>query len=81
MSFDEKIELIQLLEERTLSDHERRKRRFLAAHVRLWGIDEKGKPRLTGLTELMTKARDGRPLTRDEYVVVNFGFGPGEIRE
>lgn len=91
MNFDEKVELIELLEERTLSDFERRKRRMRAAEARLWGIDNKGQPRLTGLAELISKARhntfayekgrydDIQHLTRDEFIVMNFGFVPGEI--
>jgi hypothetical protein len=91
MNFDEKVELIELLEERTLSDFERRKRRMRAAEARLWGTDDKGQPRLTGLAELISKARhntyayeegrydDIQHLTRDEYMVVNGGFLPGEI--
>lgn len=92
MNFDEKVELIQLLEERTLSDFDRRKRRMRAAEARLWGVDGNGQPMLTGLAELISKARhntyayrDGRyddiqHLTRDELIVVNLGFLPGEIR-
>jgi hypothetical protein len=29
-----------------------------AALARLWGTDDKGQPRLTGLAELISKARD-----------------------
>lgn len=79
MNFDEKIELIQLLEERTLSDFERRKRRMRAAESRLWGVDGKSQPILSGLAELWAKTRKRQPLTRDEYIVVNFGLLPGEI--
>jgi hypothetical protein len=79
MSFDEKIELIELLEETALSDSDRRERRFRAAHFRLWGVDDKGQPRLTGLAEVIAKARNGGPLTRDEFIVVSFGFLPGEF--
>lgn len=80
MNFDEKVELIQLLEARTLSDFERRKRRMLAAQARLWGVDAKGAPSLSGLADLIAKARkEEGPLTRDEYIVVNFGFLPGEL--
>ena len=60
-------ELIILLEERTLSMRERRKRRLKAIGVR-------------GLAAAIEKARKGQPLTLREYAIASLGFLPGEPR-
>jgi hypothetical protein len=54
---DEARELLGLLEESDLSDWGRRRRRMRAAEARLWSVDGSGNPRLTGLAELISKAR------------------------
>lgn len=66
MTYMEKVELVSLLQERTLSNFERRKRR-------LEGIP------LDITAEALIKARDGEPLTEQEYIASHLGFLPGEI--
>ena len=66
MTESEKIELMQLLEERALSDFERRRRRLLATPVERVG-------------PAIRKAREETPLTREEFIVVNLGFLPEEL--
>ena len=66
MTESEKIELMQLLEERALSDFERRRRRLLAIPVERVG-------------PAVRKAREETPLTREEFIVVNFGSLPEEL--
>ena len=66
MTGSEKIELMQLLEERALSDFERRRRRLLAIPVERVG-------------PAVRKAREETPLTREEFIVVNFGSLPEEL--
>ena len=60
-----KLELVMLLEERMLSNWERRKRRLerIPAAVAAEG---------------MMKAQKGEPLTLEEYIGANLGFVPGE---
>ena len=62
---DPRSELVMLLQERTLSNFERRKRRLqrIPMDVVVSGV---------------TKARKGEPLTREEYVASHLGFLPGE---
>lgn len=75
MTSDCNRELILLLEERSKSDWQRRKQRFLAAEVRLFGMDEKnGLPILNGLADLLEKSRSGEPLTGDERIVLALGL-------
>ena len=58
-------ELAMLLQQRTLSNWERRKRRLqrIPMDVVLLGV---------------AKARKGEPLTLEEYVASHLGFLPGE---
>ena len=98
---EKKRELLQLLGERRLSSWERRRRRFLAAQARLFGVDEHGMPRADGIAQLFRRARahdlsaekaragdevatktlkEANPFSVDEYIVLNFGFAPGEHR-
>jgi hypothetical protein len=66
MTHEERVELAMLLEESTLSNWERRKRRleriFPAVHA-----------------EALIKARKGEPLTEQEFIAANLGFLPGEL--
>ena len=62
-----KLELALLLQERTLSNWERRKRRL-----------ERIPPDVAAAG--MIKARKGEPLTLEEYIGANLGFLPGELR-
>lgn len=57
-----------LLQERTESNWERRRRRLqrIPPEVVVSGLE---------------KARKGQPLTLEEYVAANLGFLPGERRE
>ena len=66
MTESEKIELMQLLEERVLSDFERRRRRLLSIPMERVG-------------PALGKAREETPLTREEFIVVNFGSLPEEL--
>jgi len=58
-------ELIMLLEERKLSNFERRQRRLQAIP-------------LTVVTEAFKQADRGLPLTAEQYAALNLGFLPGE---
>ena len=60
-----RLELARLLQERTLSNFERRKRRLqrIPMEVVVSGV---------------TKARKGEPLTLEEYIASHLGFLPGE---
>jgi len=73
MTPEEKLELAELLEYRTRSAFEIRRERFIAAEMRL-GMWENGRFVGHGLAELVLKARHGKPLTRDEWVVMHAGF-------
>jgi hypothetical protein len=78
---DEKIELIELLEERTPPDWHTRERRMRAAEQRL-GMWENGKFTGEGLAEMIGRARRGDPLSQDEATILRFGFRNGrEIAE
>ncbi|NDQ55467.1 MAG: hypothetical protein GZ088_00170 [Acidipila sp.] len=66
MTEQERWELATLLEERTLSNFERRRRRFNAAS------------QSASFATAITKARKKLPLTVDEYVLSHVGFLPGE---
>lgn len=60
-----KLELVMLLEERILSNWERRRRRL-----------ERIPPEVAA--QGMIKAMKGEPLTLEEYIGANLGFLPGE---
>ena len=66
MTESKKSELMQLLEERALSDFERRRRRLLSIPTERVG-------------PALRKAREETPLTREEFIVVNFGSLPEEL--
>jgi hypothetical protein len=61
-----KLELVRLLQERTLSNWERRKRRLERIPLAV-------------AAEALIKARKGEPLTEQEYIASHLGFLPGEI--
>lgn len=61
-----KAELLILLEERTLSNFERRRRRLLRIPMSV-------------VTVAVEKARKGQPLTLQEYIASHLGFLPGEL--
>ncbi len=67
------LELAELLEYRTRSAFEIRRDRLRAAEMRL-GMWENGRFVGNGLAELVGKARHGKPLTRDEWIVMHAGF-------
>ena len=76
---DEARELLELLEESKLSDWERRQRRLHVATARL-GMWEGGRFIGKGLAEIVNRARTGKPLKYDEFIVANLGLLPGERR-
>jgi len=61
-----RLELARLLQERTLSNWERRKRKLERIP-------------LSVVTEALRKARKGEPLTLEEYIASHLGFVPGEL--
>jgi hypothetical protein len=61
-----RLELAMLLQERTLSNWERRKRRLERIP-------------LSVVTEAIRKARKGEPLTLEGYIASHLGFLPGEL--
>ena len=63
MTDSEKRELVKLLEYRTLSDFDRRKRRLQAIPLDVVG-------------EAIERARKGLPLTTEQYIAANLGFLP-----
>ncbi len=67
------LELAELLEYRTRSSFEIRRERSIAAEMRL-GMWENGRFLGRGLAELVERARHGKPLTRDEWIVTHAGF-------
>ncbi len=72
MDSEEKRELAQMLEERTMSDWQRRQHRLLAAEARL---------RANGnfdLAEIVEKSRSGKPLTTDQFIVAHLGLLPDD---
>jgi hypothetical protein len=80
MTPEEKLELAELLAYRTRSAFEIRRGRLKAAEMRL-GMWENGRFVGNGLAELVEKARHGKPLTRDEWIVTHVGFSnPGELQ-
>lgn len=54
---------------------------MIEAEIRLWGADQHGQPKLTGLADLIRDdARfENRRFTLDEFLVVNFGLLPSEV--
>lgn len=60
-----KEELVRLLEVRTMSNFERRKRRLQSIPLDV-------------LPEALNWARDGLPLTIEQYIASHLGFLPGE---
>ncbi len=65
MTREERTELVRLLEERNLSEWERRKRRLESIPIEV-------------VAEALTRARLGKPLTLEQYVASHLGFLPGE---
>jgi hypothetical protein len=63
-----KEELVRSLEVRTMSNFERRKRRLQSIP-------------LDTIPEALNRARDGLPLTTDQYIAAHLGFLPGEMEE
>jgi hypothetical protein len=63
-----KEELVRLLEVRTMSNFERRKRRLQSIPLDV-------------LPEALRRARDGLPLTTEQYIASHLGFLPGEMEE
>jgi hypothetical protein len=63
VSESEKRELVRLLEYRTLSDFERRRRRLLAIP-------------LSVVPEALERSRKGLPLSTEQYIAANLGFLP-----
>jgi len=58
-------ELVMLLEERKLSNFERRKRRLQAIPLNV-------------VIEAFSQAKRGLPLTTEQFAAINLGFLPGE---
>jgi hypothetical protein len=76
----ERAEIAAILTELELSPFERRRKRMMEAVIRLWGADQHGQPKLTGLADLLHDARSKRRMfTPDECLVVNFGLLPSEV--
>jgi hypothetical protein len=73
MTPEEKLELAELLKYRTRSSFEIRRDRCVAAEMRL-GMWENGRFVGHGLAELVERARHGKPLTQDEWIVMRAGF-------
>lgn len=73
MTPEEKLELAELLAYRTRSPLEIRRERFIAAEMRL-GLWENGRFVGHGLAEVVEKARHGKPLTPDQWIVMHAGF-------
>jgi hypothetical protein len=63
-----KEELVRLLEVRTMSSFERRKRRLQSIPLDV-------------VPEALTRARKGLPLTTEQYIASHLGFLPGEREE
>jgi hypothetical protein len=65
MTHSLKEELVRLLEVRTMSSFERRKRRLQSVPLDV-------------VPEALTRARRGLPLTTEQYIASHLGFLPGE---
>jgi hypothetical protein len=65
MTTAEKEELVMLLEERTLSNFERRKKRLEAIPLKV-------------VCEAFELIHRGMPVTLEHFVALNLGFLPGE---
>lgn len=63
-----KLELAMLLQERMLSNWERRKRRLERIPMDV-------------VTRALNKARRGEPLTQEEFIASHLGFLSGEMAE
>ena len=63
-----KEELVRLLEVRTMSDFERRKHRLERIPLDV-------------VPEALSRARQGLPLTAEQYIASHLGFLPGELEE
>jgi hypothetical protein len=68
MTRDLKEELVRLLEVRTMSSFERRKRRLQSIPLDV-------------VTEALTRARDGLSLNTEQYIASHLGFLPAETEE
>jgi hypothetical protein len=80
MTPEEKLELAELLQYRTRSAFDIRRGRCIAAEMRL-GMWADGHFVGHGLAELVEKARHGKPLTPDQWIVMHAGFSnPAELR-
>jgi hypothetical protein len=76
----DRAEIAAIIDELELCPFDRRRKRLMEAEIRLWGADERGQPKLTGLAELIHDARfKKRALTPDERPVVNLGLLPSEV--
>jgi hypothetical protein len=68
MNPEEKEELMNLLEERTLSSFERRKRRLQQVPIE-------------SVAEAVSRARHGLSLTRQQFIAAHLGFTPEELQK
>lgn len=68
MTYALKEELVRLLEVRTMSNFERRRRRLQSIPLDV-------------LPEALNRAREGLPLTTKRYIASHLGFLPGEMDE
>ena len=66
MSPEEKQELMELLEVRTLSNFEKRKRRLQQVPTE-------------SIADAINRARRGLPLTRQQFIATHLGFTPEEF--
>jgi hypothetical protein len=74
---EEKIELAELLTHRMRSEWHVRRDRRIAAEMQL-GMWESGSFTGRGVAELVEKARHGKPITQDEWIVLHGGFRNAE---
>jgi hypothetical protein len=65
MTDSRKHELLMLLQERTLSNFERRKRRLQTIPMSV-------------VTEALLREQQGLPLNSEQFIAINLGFVPGE---
>jgi hypothetical protein len=86
MSPEEKRELAQLLDFKTMTPHEQRRARMRAAEERLgfWrdGVFTGFSPvTARGIAEIITASRQGRPITVDEAMAcISFGEAPAKTK-
>lgn len=81
MNIEEKAELYQLLQEKTMTPFERRRKRLVDTQVRLFGRDANGNPLGTGIADILERARHGKPLNDDEWTIAHFGCTRAEVAE